>query len=145
MYTCFVDFTKAFDSVWRKGLLSKMKHIGITGKIYNIIENIYSNTTYSLIHNKKITKPYNSQVGIKQGDNLSTLLFNIYLNDIPQYLNKQSNDPIHINDSAMHTMMFADDLLLLSTSASNGLQNSIDTLCEYCAEWKLHINIKKLR
>ena len=41
----------------------------------------------------------------------------------------------------MHTMMFADDLLLLSTSASK-LQNSIDTLSEYCAEWKLHINIK---
>ena len=32
LYTCVVDFTKAFDSVWRKGLLSKMKHIGITGK-----------------------------------------------------------------------------------------------------------------
>ena len=44
----------------------------------------------------------------------------------------------------MHIMMFADDLLLLSTSAS-GLQNSIDTLCECCAEWKLHINIKKTK
>ena len=120
-------FRRLYNSVWRKGLLSKMKHIGITGKIYNIIENIYSNTTYSLIHNKAITKPYNSQVGIKQGDNLSTLLFNIYLNDIPQYLNIQSNDPIHINNSAMHTMMFADDLLLLSTSAS-GLQNSRHSL-----------------
>ena len=79
-------------------MLSKMKLIGITGKTYNIIENIYSNTTYSLIHNNNITKPYNSQVGIKQGDNFSTLLFNVYLNDIPQYLNKQSTDPIHIND-----------------------------------------------
>ena len=44
----------------------------------------------------------------------------------------------------MNTMMFADDLLLLSTSAS-GLQNSIDILCEYCAQWKLHINIKKTK
>ena len=95
----------------------------------------------ALFITKKNTKPYNCQVGIKQDDNLSSLLFDIYLNDIPQYLNKQSNDPIHINDSAMHTMMFADDLLLLSTSASE-LQNSIDTLCEYCTEWKLHINIK---
>ena len=118
-----------------------MKHIGVTGKIYNIIENIYSNTTYSVIHNKTITKPYNSQVGIKRGDNLSTLLFIVYLNDIPKYLNEQSPDPIHINESVMNTMMFADDLLLLSTTAS-GLQNIIAILCEYCAEWKLHINIK---
>ena len=144
LYTCFIDFTKAFDSVWRKGLLSKMKQIGITGKIYNIIEYIYSNTTYSIIHNKNITKPCDSQVGIKQGDTLSTLLFNIYLNDIPQYLNKQSTDPIQINDSKMNTMMFADDLLLLSTSAS-GLQNSINILSEYCEEWKLKINIKKTK
>ena len=132
MYTsCFVDFTKAFDSVWRKGLLGKMKHIGITGKIYNIIEHIYSNTTYSLIHNKKITKPYNSQVGIKQGDNLSTPLFNIYLNDLPNYLNEQSADPMHINDGVMNTMMFADDLFphrlvdykIASTFFANTVQN----------------------
>ena len=114
-------------------------------------------TQHTALFITKSTKPYNSQVGIKQGDNLSTLLFNIYLNDIPQYLNKQSNDPIHINDipqyfnkqsndpihindSTMHTMMFVDDLLLLPTSASK-LQNSIVTLCEYCAEWKLNINI----
>ena len=37
--------------------------------------------------------------------------------------------------------MFVDDLLLLSTPASE-LQNSIDILSEYCAEWKLHIKIK---
>ena len=144
LYTCFVDLTKAFDSVWRKGLLNKIKQIGITGKIYNIIEYIYSNTTYSLIQNNKVTKPYINHEGIKQGDNLSTLLFNFYLNDIPQYLNKQYTDPIHINDSKMNTMMFADDLLLLSTSA-NGLQNNINILTEYCEKWKLKINIKKTK
>ena len=27
LYTCFVDFRKAYDSVWRKGLLHKLKQI----------------------------------------------------------------------------------------------------------------------
>ena len=74
---------------------------------------------------------------------MSIHIFPININDIPKYLNEQSADPIHINDSVMNTMMFADDLLLLPTSAS-GLQNSINILCEYCAEWKLHINIRKM-
>ena len=32
LYCCFVDFSKAFDLVWRNGLAAKMKFYGIRGK-----------------------------------------------------------------------------------------------------------------
>ena len=35
LYCCFVDFSKAFDTIWRKGLLAKIKSYGIVGKILN--------------------------------------------------------------------------------------------------------------
>ena len=31
LYTCFVDFSKAFDSIWRRGLIEKISRIGISG------------------------------------------------------------------------------------------------------------------
>ena len=31
LYTCFVDFSKAFDSIWRKGLIEKLTKLGING------------------------------------------------------------------------------------------------------------------
>ena len=44
LYCCFLDFATAFDTIWRKGLLSKLKTIGIEGKMFNIIRDLYSNT-----------------------------------------------------------------------------------------------------
>ena len=40
--------------------------------------------------------------------------------------------------------MFADDLILISTS-KEGLQNSLDALENYAKKWKLEINIKKTK
>ena len=50
IYTCFVDFQKAFDKVWRTGLLYKLLKFSIRGKFYDMIKNIYSKT-YSYIKN----------------------------------------------------------------------------------------------
>ena len=38
--------------------------------------------------------------------------------------------------------MYADDLILISTT-KEGLQNSLDSLQNYCEKWKLDINYKK--
>ena len=42
LFCCFVDFTKAFDNIWRVGLWQKILKHGIEGKIFNIIRNMYS-------------------------------------------------------------------------------------------------------
>lgn len=42
LYTCFVDFRKAFDSVVHKALLLKLQNIGIVGYFYSIIKNMYN-------------------------------------------------------------------------------------------------------
>jgi hypothetical protein len=37
LYTCFVDFHKAFDTVWHIGLLYKLRHSGVSDLFYNVI------------------------------------------------------------------------------------------------------------
>ena len=39
LYACFVDFKRAFDTVWHQGLLHKLKAAGVGTKFYNIIQN----------------------------------------------------------------------------------------------------------
>ena len=142
VYTCFVDLEKAFDSVWRKGLLHKIGKIGISGKMFEIIKSIYEKTSYSIIINDKLTPQSSSSKGITQGDTLSTLLFNIYLNDLPEYISKDPNDPVIIGNTQLSSLMFADDLILFS-STNKGLQKCIDNLSQYCNKWNLTINLKK--
>jgi hypothetical protein len=42
IYACFVDFRKAFDSIWHDGLFLKLLQNKIGGKFHNLIKNLYS-------------------------------------------------------------------------------------------------------
>ena len=48
LYICFIDFKKAFDSVWHKGLFYKLESKGINGNFLRLLQNIYSKTKCSL-------------------------------------------------------------------------------------------------
>ena len=39
----FLDISKAFDKVWHEGMLYKLKSMGISGELYNLLENYLSN------------------------------------------------------------------------------------------------------
>ena len=71
LYSCFVDFSKAFDTVWRKGLVAKLKTFGICGKMLNIIENFYLNTNGHVTVGDFISDNFHINLGVKQGDPLS--------------------------------------------------------------------------
>ena len=43
VFSAFIDFKKPFDTVWRLGLWIKLISFGITGKLFNVIRNIYNN------------------------------------------------------------------------------------------------------
>ena len=80
-----------------------------------------------------------------QGCILSPLLFNLYLNELPFILNNNAKDSILLPDgSHLNCLLYADDLLLISTSAE-GLQQSLDRLSKYCQDWLLKINPTKTK
>ena len=144
LYGCFVDLKKAFDSVWRKGLIHKLREIGINQKTVNLIENIYNTTYTSLIYKNKILPEIQTTKGVKQGDNLSPLLFNIYVNDLPKEIEKGDTQPLKLNNQNINSLMWADDIVLLSET-KEGLQNCLNNLHNYCQIWKLEVNLKKTK
>ena len=58
LYTCFVCFRKAYDSICQKRLLYKLEEIGLTGKIFDIIKSMYKSLKVSLIHQDKISQAF---------------------------------------------------------------------------------------
>ena len=91
----------------------------------------------------RISSSFLSLLGIRQGDNLSPTLFNIFVNDIPNIFN-HSCDIAKLGNIPISCMMYADDLILLSET-NQGLQESMDKLSQYCTQWGLTVNINKTK
>ena len=141
LYVCFVDFSAAFDTVWRNALLYKLFKIGIRGNFLHIIQDMYASVSFTVKCDGKLTDNFDTSVGVKQGCILSPMFFNIYLSDLTEIFD-DSCDPVQLNNSPLSCLMYADDLILLSDSAQ-GLQCALDKLQSYCQKWKLLVNIDK--
>ena len=87
-----------------------------------------------------LTEHISIKQGVHQGSVLSPLLFNIFINDIGEDL--LLDDAPILHDSRLSHLLYADDLVLLSTSEI-GLQSNIDRVNAFCKLWGLSINISK--
>jgi hypothetical protein len=85
---------------------------------------MYSSTTYKIKTDDGYTDEILCNIGIKQGDNLSPLFFNIFIDKVctcfpPDW------DPVELQEVVFSCLLFADDLLLPSES-EKGLQKWLD-------------------
>ena len=78
LFCAFIDFSKAFDSVWRVGLWMKLLSNNINGKLFRIVYNMYKNIKSCVIHSGEQSCFFYSQCGVRQGENLSPILFSLF-------------------------------------------------------------------
>ena len=90
MYTCFVDFQRAYDSISRDSLKHKLEQLGIKCKFLDIITSIYSPTKVLLSYASYVSTPFSISIGLKQGDILSPMFFNLFINNLPMLLEKHN-------------------------------------------------------
>ena len=156
LFVAFIDYRKAFDSVWRNGLWDKLLSQNVDGKIFRIITNLYSQIK-SCVMNRctgERSEFFGSFSGVRQGENLSPLLFSLFLNDLEQFLKQHGCRPLELpisnNDLSLamyleiFVLLYADDTVLLSETR-DGLKQSLLALEMYCEQWKLTVNSEKTK
>ena len=97
----FLDISKTFDKVWHEGLLYKLKSMGISGELYNLLENYLSDRFQRVILNGQFSSRKPILAGVPQGSMLGPLLFLIYINDLPNGL--KSNAKSFADDTSFFT------------------------------------------
>ena len=151
LFCCFVDFSSAFDSVWRVGLWQKLLNMQIKGKVLTVIYNMYDDIKSCVSVNGENSSFFASACGVRQGENLSPVLFSIYLNDLENFLDRPDlGIDFECNNDEFYTyfklivLLYADDTVLLADSEI-ALQRLLDSFHNYCSTWKLTVNINKTK
>ncbi len=149
LFCAFVDFKQAFDSIWRVGLWEKLVNSGITGNILKVIVNMYQGIKSCVFAHGDMSQYFGCHKGVRQGENLSPLLFSLFLNDIESFLVDKGTprlklDAQYDNMLSLLILLYADDAVILSHTAA-GLQTALNSLSEYCKTWALTVNVQKTK
>ena len=82
----FLDMSKAFDKVWHKGLIFKLKQNGISGNLLSTLTDFLTLRKQRMVLNAQLSSWSNIESGVPKGSILGLLLFLIYINDLSEGL-----------------------------------------------------------
>ena len=86
VYCVFIDYRKAFDSIDRTILWTKLLASDVNGKFIRVVKCLYSNAKSCVRKDKLMSEYFPCNIGVRQGDNLSPLLFSLFVNDFSQHM-----------------------------------------------------------
>ena len=145
---CFVDFSKAFDSLARDALLYKIVNLGINGKFFGTLRDMYLNTCSRIKLIDRLTEAIHHLNGVEQGHPLSPELFKAFIRDLSIRLNEAGLvNNLHfpnLMEALINHLLWADDLVLLALD-EDSLQHLLNILHQFCLDWGLEVNLKKTK
>ena len=128
----FLDISKAFDKVWHKGLLYKLKSVGISGDLFNLLENYLSGRLQRVVLNGQTSSWRPVLAGVRQGSILGPLLFLVYINDLPNGL--KSNAKLFADDTSLFTIVKD------KQESADVLNKDLSLISKWAFNWKMLFN-----
>jgi hypothetical protein len=131
----FLDVSAAFDAVWHKGLIAKLKQINISGKLLDLLSSYLANRSAVTVVDGKKSNPAPILAGVPQGSRLGPILFILYMNDI-------------VKDLTSLPLIYADDTTLVATGSNSSetaeiLNRDLSKISRWAKAWKVKFNASK--
>ncbi|XP_076443967.1 uncharacterized protein LOC143282252 [Babylonia areolata] len=143
LYSVFVDFQKAFDSVDREVIWKLMQHYGFPQKYIAIIQQLYKDATCQVIHEGKLTDPFQVRTGVRQGCLLSPTIFLMVVDWIMRQSTAGQKTGVQWTfTKQLEDLDIADDISLLSHTKQHA-QEKLDRVAIEAEKTGLRINIGK--
>ena len=133
----FVDLSKAFDKVWKEGLLLKLAKKEVEGNMYRWIESYLFNRSARVKIDGHLSHLVKIKEGVPQGGVISPTLFTVFIDDIAATISKHVSRALH-----------ADDLAIWSssehiTTATYRIQEALNKISQWAKDWLVVINKTK--
>jgi len=108
LHIVFIDYTHAFDSVFRDKIITCLNKYEIPSKLIKLIARTLRDTKARVKVNQNYTDKFEITTGVKQGDLLSATLFSVVIDDILKQLELRRNISTHLKQCSA----YADDILI---------------------------------
>lgn len=137
MVVVYFDIEKAYDTVWREGVLIKAANMGITGKMYNWLLQFLFERSFVVRVGSSCSSVCVAVNGIPQGSVISPLLFNIMINDIFEDIGQD-----------IGCALYADDGVIWKRGRNvrqviTGMQAAIKKVEEWTIRWRFKMSTSK--
>ena len=141
MFSCFLDASKAYDSVNHWTLFKKLLKRGISVVIVRILLFWYSKQEICIKWGNETFSCFTIFNGVRQGSILSPVPFSIYMDDLSVLLS-ESGIGCHIDDLCTNQVFYADVLCLMAPCAIV-LQELINLCYDYSIKIDMNFNALK--
>ena len=132
-----LDFSKAYDTVWRERLMISMLDKGVPLPIVKWLASFLQNRLAKVRFNNELSDTRCVRQGLPQGSVLAPVLFIFYIDNLAELL---PDETVNI--------LFADDVGIKGAgptiaSAQEKVQKAVDIVTNWSKQWKLNLNATK--
>jgi len=135
-----VDYTHAFDSVYRNKLTECLKIFDVPEKLVRLIALTLIQTRAWVKINRHFTEEFIVECGVRQGDTLPATFFNLVVDTIWKQMGIRGN----ITTCLKQCTAYADDIML-TTRTKQFLIDTFQKLKEILAQYGLIVNGQKTK
>ena len=105
LYCAFIDF------ITISLLFQKLLREGVSTKLTKAFKSMYETVKACIRYKSEMSNFFDSNIGVKQGDQSSILLFLLFINDILSYINTDIDGLFTLKEMKVFLLPFADDAI----------------------------------
>ena len=137
IFTCFIYYSNAFDTVKHASLFGLRSSLDIESHDIMFLANLHWNQQASVRHNGEVSESVNIKQGIRQGCVVSPHLFALYTEMI--MVNNEGNGGFRVGGTVINNLRYADDTVIIAETEEE-LQRLIDIVVRESENKGLYLN-----
>ena len=142
LHLLFIDFKKAYDSIDRKAMVEALIQLFVPRKLIRLVQMTLDNNKGKVAIQGEIAEEFEIKKGVKQGDSLSTILFNMVLEVVMRKVDINPGGTIY--NRMAQIVAYADDIVIISRSLLD-MKNCFNQIEEEGRKVGLEINERKTK